>query len=475
MTHIVIIGGGIAGLATAYYLQKQREATGAPLDYTLIESDTRFGGKIVTRTIDNFVIEGGPDSLVTTKSWGVALCRDLGLDNELIPTNDYKRGIFILNKGKLIEFPGGFRLTVPTEFVPFALSPLITPLGKLRMGLDLFIQPRQETGDESLASFIRRRLGNEALDKIAGPMMAGIYMADPERMSLQSTFPQFLEMEQQHGSLIKAMQRAKKNRPTNGAANGKPQPMFLSLKGGLNDLVEALVQRLQGELCLGQRVAAIRSTNPGFEIWLDNAAYPPLTADAVVLAVPAYTAAHLVEPFLPQLAQLLAEIRYVSTATISLGYRRADVIKQHNFAGFGFLIPKSEQRKLAACTWSSTKFDGRAPNNDVLLRAFVGGDSREEVVDLPDNELLSLIKAEIADLMGVTATPVVHQIFRWNKGNPQYDVGHLAQVDRMQELAQQMTGLYLTGSAYRGIGIPDCVKDAMLTVESIFKRLYGDV
>ncbi|HRV91164.1 MAG TPA: protoporphyrinogen oxidase [Anaerolineae bacterium] len=474
MAHIAIIGGGIAGLATAYYLQKKREVTGASLDYTLIESDTRFGGKIITRTIDDFVIEGGPDSLVTTKPWGVALCRELGLDNDLIPTNDYKRGIFVLNKGKLVEFPGGFRLTIPTEFVPFAVSPLISPLGKLRMGLDLFIHPRQETGDESLASFVRRRLGQEALDKIAGPMMAGIYMADPERMSIQSTFPQFLEMERQHGSLIKAMQRAKKNRPVNGAANGKPQPMFLSLKGGLNDLVKALVSRLEGRLCLGQRVAAIRSTNPGFEIRFDDVSQPPITADAVVLAVPAYTAAQLVESFLPPLAQLLAKIRYVSTATISLGYRRADVIDQHNFGGFGFLIPKSEKRKLAACTWTSTKFDGRAPNNDILLRAFVGGDGQEKVVKLPDNELLSLVRAEIADLMGVTAKPIICQIFRWVKGNPQYDVDHLARVEQMKEIAQQATGLYLTGSAYLGIGIPDCVKDAMLTADSIFEQLNSN-
>lgn len=474
MAHIAIIGGGIAGLATAYYLQKKREDTGAPLDYTLIEGDTRFGGKIITRTIEDFVIEGGPDSLVTTKPWGVNLCRELGLDGELIPTNDYKRGIFVLNKGKLTEFPGGFRLTVPTELIPFAFSSLISPLGKLRMGLDLFIHPRRETGDESLASFVRRRLGNEALDKIAGPMMAGIYMADPERMSLQSTFPQFLEMEQQHGSLIKAMQRAKKNRPANGAAKGQPPPMFLSLKGGLNDLVEALVGRLDGQLCLGQRVVAIQSTHSGFEIQLDDNSHPPIIVDAVVLAVPAYTAAHLVEPFLPDLAQLLAKIRYVSTATISLGYRRADVIDQHNFEGFGFLIPKSERRKLAACTWTSTKFDGRAPDNDILLRAFVGGDSQEEVVNLPDHELLSLIKAEIADLMGVKAEPVVYQIFRWIKGNPQYDVGHLARVDQMNELARQVAGLYLTGSAYRGIGIPDCVKDAMLTADCIFKQLYSN-
>lgn len=472
MKHVVIVGGGIAGLATAYYLQKKRDETGYPVDYTLIESDPRLGGKIVTRTIDDFVIEGGPDSVVTTKPWGVKLFKELGLEDQLIPTNDYKRAIFVLNKGKLVNFPGGFRLTIPTEFVPFALSPLISPWGKLRMAMDLFIPPRRETGDESLASFIRRRLGNEALDKIAGPMMGGIYVADPERLSLKSTFPQFLAMEQQHGSLIKAMQQAKKNRPANGA---KPPPMFISLKGGLNDLVTALVKQLDGELCTGRPVTNVEPHGSGFELALDHPQMPTIKADAVILAVPAYVAADLVEPFLPPLARLQRKIRYVSTATISLGYRRADVIDQHQFDGFGFLIPKGQGRKLIACTWTSTKFDGRAPDNDILLRAFVGGDGQDDVVNLSDDRLLSLVKSEIADIMGVTAQPIVHQIFRWVKSNPQYDVGHLERVDQMEALARQMPGLHLTGSAYRGIGIPDCIKDAMDTVDQLFEQLQGDV
>ncbi|MCB0208069.1 MAG: protoporphyrinogen oxidase [Anaerolineae bacterium] len=469
MTHVVIIGGGIAGLATAYYLQKKSAETGLPLDYTLIESEPRLGGKIITKTIDDFVIEGGPDSIVTTKPWGAKLCRDLGLVDELIPTNDYKRGIFVLNKGKLVDFPGGFRLTIPTEFIPFALSPLISPLGKLRMAMDLFIPPRQENGDESLGNFIRRRLGKEALNKIAGPMMAGIYVADPEKLSLKSTFPQFLTMEQQHGSLIKAMQHAKKSRPSNGA---KPPPMFLSLKGGLNDLVKALVKQLKGELCLGQRVTRLEADDTGFRVFIDRT-QTPIHADAVIMAVPAYISADLVEPFLPELAQLQRQIRYVSTATVSLGYRRADIVNQHSFNGFGFLIPKNEQRKIIACTWTSTKFDCRAPGDDVLVRVFVGGDGQEAQVALPDDQLLAVVKAELADIMGVTAQPIVHQIFRWLKGNPQYDVGHVERVDAMEAMARQVSGLYLTGSAYRGVGIPDCVKGAVETVDDLFEQLHG--
>ncbi len=468
MTHIAIIGGGIAGLATAFYLQKKSGETGTPIDYTLIESETRLGGKIVTEIADDFVVEGGADSFLTMKPGGVQLCRDLGLEDRLIPTNDHKRNVFVLRKGKLIPFPGGYRLTVPTEFIPFALSPLISPLGKLRMGLDLIIPPRKETGDESLASFIRRRLGEEALDKIAGPIMAGIYTADPERLSMQSAFPQFSAMERQHGSLIKAMQRAKKMRPPSGG-NSKPPAMFTSLQGGMKELVDTLTNRLEGELCLGCRVASLSAQSPGFEITLDTGGQP-ITADAVILAVPAYVAANLMESVDAQLTEALKKIRHVSTANISLGYRRADVADQHDFNGFGFMVPKSENRQILACTWSSTKFDYRASADDILMRVFVGGDGKEHLVDLSDEELLKLAQAEIADIMGVTAPPVLHRVFRWINGNPQYDVGHLDRVSEIEKLAGKISGLHFTGSAFRGIGIPDCITSAQSTADQVLEN-----
>ncbi len=478
MSHVTIIGGGIAGLATAYYLQKKSLESGIKVNYTLVESAARFGGKITTDQVDDFVIEGGPDSFITQKPWGTQLCRELGLADRLIPTNDERRNIFVLSKGKLVPFPGGYRLTVPTEFVPFALSPLISPLGKLRMGLDLVIPPRREQSDESLAAFIRRRLGVEALDKIAGPVMAGIYVADPERLSLLSTFPMFAEMEQKYGSLIRAMQAAKKHHPSpNGArqnsggqslaAGSRPQAMFTSLRGGMQELVEALLAQLQGDLRLGCRVVGLRYLSPGFEVTFDSA-HQSLKTDAVVLATPAYTAATLVESFAPHLAALLQKVRYVSTATISLGYRRADLPAQSDLNGFGFMVPKSENRQILACTWSSTKFNHRASADDVLLRLFVGGDQREHLVeDWADEELLALARAEIGAIMGITAQPVVKRIFRWPKGNPQYDVGHLDRVAEMEQLAAILPGLYLTGSAFRGIGLPDCIKSACTTVERL--------
>lgn len=465
MPHITIIGGGIAGLATAFYLQEKSQ-----FDYTFIESEPRFGGKIITDRADGFVIEGGPDSFITYKAGGMQLCRDLDLIERLIPTNDDRRNIFVLKNGKLVAFPGGFRLTVPTEFIPFALSPLISPWGKLRMGLDLFIPPRTETGDESLADFIRRRLGEEALDKIGGPIMAGIYVADPEKLSLQSTFPMFAEMEQEHGSLIRAMRAAKKKRPSSTSTNNQKAPaMFTSLQSGMYELVETMVDRLRGELRPGCTVTDLQHRAPGFEVALDSG--QTLRTDGVVLAVPAFTAARLVRDFAPALAARLETIRYVSTATVSLGYNRADILPHHDLNGFGFMVPKSEQRNILACTWSSTKFDYRAPADKALLRLFVGGNEREHLVDLPDEEMVAMVRHELADIMGFTAEPVIRRIFRWPKGNVQYDVGHLDRVADMESLADEIPGLYLVGSAFRGIGIPDCTCSALQTVDQILSQV----
>lgn len=472
MAHVTIIGGGIAGLSTAFYLQKKSREAGRAIDYTLLDSELRFGGKIITTKVDDFVIEGGPDSFVTMKPWGTQLCKDLGLDSQIIPTNDHRRNIFVLRNGKLTKFPGGYRLTVPTEFVPFALSPLISPLGKLRMGMDLFIPPRSETGDESLGSFIRRRLGSEALDKIAGPIMAGIYVADPDQLSMQSTFPQFLQMEQKYGSLIKAMQQAKKNPAVRSGNGSKPPAMFTSLRGGMSDLVTALVNQLEGDLRAGQRVVDLQYRAPGFELTTESTnGRQSLTTDAVVIAAPAFVAANLVEPIEPKISSLLRQIRYASTATVSLGYRRQDIAAQHDFNGFGFMIPKSEQRKILACTWSSTKFNHRAPNDDVLVRVFVGGAGRDHLAELPDDEMLNTVKSELSVTMGVTAQPVVTKIYRWPRGNAQYDVGHLDRITQIETAAQNVPGLYFAGSGFRGIGIPDCIKSAVTAVDQILDQL----
>jgi len=460
MTHVTIIGGGIAGLATAFYLQEKAESQGKDLEYAVIEAAPKFGGKIVTERTEGFTIEGGPDLILTQKPWGIQLCKDLGLESQLISTNSDRQKTFLVQNGKLVPFPSDFTL-IPTRFLPFALSPLFSLSGKIRMGMDLFISARKETGDESIASFIRRRLGQEAVDKIGGPMLAGIHSADPEQMSLLSTFPRFADMEQKHGSLIRAMQAARKLRPQ---AKGGPPPMFQTLKGGLGDLVETLTERLKGELVAGCRVEGLSHQDPGYQIDLGDR---KLSTDAIVLAVPANAAAQIVKNMAPELANHLGRIRYVSSATVALAYQKDEIGEQHDLEGFGFLVPKTEGRRITGCTWMSTKLDYRAPGNGTLIRVFLGGDSQEEMVDLPDDRMVEVVREELAELMNITADPIFHRIRRWNKGRPQYDVGHLDRVDEMEKCASAYPGLLLTGSAYRGAGIPDCVNQALGVVDRI--------
>ena len=482
---VAIIGGGISGLATAYYLQRQAAQAGAPLHYTLIERSPYPGGKIQTETIAGFgdapfIIEGGPDSFITQKPWALQLAREIGLGDRLLGTNDRQRKVFVLNKGKPTPLPDGVLLIVPTRFMPFALSPLISPLGKLRMGLDLLIPPKRDNQDETLADFIRRRLGDEALDKIAEPLMSGIYNAEAERQSLLATFPRFRDIETQHGSIIRGMLASRRNgvghgspaspakssaSPTTGTS-AKPLSMFVSLRGGTQELVDTLVAKLTGDLRLNTGVTAISpAPQGGYRLTLSDGS--TLDATQVVLATPTFAAADLLRSFAPVAADNLDTIRYVSTGTISLGFRRADV--SHPLNGFGIVIPRSEKRPINAITWSSTKFDHRAPGNHVLLRVFFGGSRNPEIVDHSDAEIYATARAELHALMGIDATPVLHRIYRWYNATPQYDVGHLDRVAAIE--AALPPGILVTGSPYRGIGIPDCVHQAQQTAAQLWVQL----
>ncbi len=455
MKHIIVIGGGIAGLATAYYLQEHGHGT---IQYTLIESAPVFGGKITSAREHGFVIEGGPDSFLTTKPAALGLCRELGLGAQLIGTNDAGRKVFVWSRGQLRAMPDGVMLIIPTKLMPFVTSSLISPLGKLRMGLDALIPPRRDNGDESLSHFVRRRLGAEALDKIAEPMIAGIYVADAENLSLQSTFPRFLEMEKKYGSLLGGVLAQKRASPGNGKnANAQPAgSMFMTLRGGLQQLVEALVARLnQDSLVLDRRAINVTRTGNQYSVALNDGAQ--IRADAVVFATPAYATADLVQAFEPGLADKLRAIRYVSTATVSFGFKRAEL--NHPLDGFGFMVPRSEKRNILACTWSSSKFNHRAPEGYALVRAFIGGARSESLVDQDVPALAAMAREELRALMGLTATPVLTKVYRWHQANPQYDVGHQTRIAEIDQHVTRLPGLHLTGGAYHGVGIPDCIQD----------------
>ncbi len=464
MKHITIVGGGITGLAAAFYLQREIKARGLPATYTLLEAGPRWGGKIVTEREREFTIEGGPDSFIVEKPAALQLCHDVGLGDDLIPSNEIEKKVYVLRRGRLVAFPTGFRLTIPTQLMPFVRSPLVSPWGKLRMAGDLFIPRRRDEGDESLGRFIRRRFGQECLDRIAGPLLGGIFVSDPERLSMQATFPRLQAMEREYGSLIRAA-RAVKHLPRREGPRSAGNAMFNSLRHGVGSLVDRLVKSLDGTLRVNAPVSALawRHGRPVVQL-KDGGA---LESDQVVLATPASHAAQVLGEAHPGLAAQLASIRYVSTATVSLAYLMDDIPEERPLDGFGVLIPASEGRALIAITWASTKFRHRAPDGCVLIRAFVGGHTNEAMADWPEDQLLAVVQREFEAILGIRADPLFHRIYRWPKANPQYDVGHLDRVAAMERDASALPGLHLAGSSYRGVGMPDCIQGARAAVERI--------
>jgi len=467
---IAVVGGGISGLAAAYTIQEASKAKSLNTTVFLIEAENRLGGKILTEQVDGYTIEGGPDCFLSQKPWAAQLAEKIGLKNDLIGTNDEKRKVYVVNKGRLVPLPDGVMLIVPTRIMPFVLSPLISIPGKIRMGLDLLVPPFKGKRDESIGDFVRRRLGKEALEKIAEPLLSGIHVSDPEKQSLMATFPRFRALEQNHGSLIQGMLKerklAAKKKPASG--NG-PTSLFLSLRGGLGQIVNQLETcLLDVQLLRGQKVTRLeRQAQTGFCISLSG--HTPLNVDAVILAIPAYEASGLIGSIAPQIAAELRKIRYVSTATISLAYRKSDI--RRTYSGFGFVVPSKEKRDISACTWTSIKFNHRAPEDTILLRCFVGGPGKEEMVFLSDDEMVAVARRELKALMGLDAEPVLTRIYRWEKANPQYDVEHLALVKQIFDQCKEIPGLYLTGSAYEGVGIPDCIRQGQQAAEKVMEFL----
>lgn len=440
MKRVVIVGGGIAGLSTAFYLRR----ADPNVRITLLERRDRLGGTITTLRQDGFVIEGGPDSFITVKPGGTQLCKDLGLEGRLIGTIPENRKVYVLSGGKLEPLPPGMMLTVPTQMGPFLKSKLISWSGKMRMAMERFVPRGPEVEDESLGAFVRRRLGDEALEKIAEPLMAGIFVADADRLSLRSTFPRFLEMEREHGSLIKAMGKAL---PPSG--NASP---FMSLQGGMSELIEALRAALDGVEI--RTSAVVRRVERPARVVTETEA---IEADALVLAVPPPECAAILRDVLPELSAKVAAIPVVSTATVSLGFK-----DDRPLDATGFVIPKSEKRRILACTWSSKKFEGRAPAGHLLVRCFVTEPHLGE-------DLVRLAREELAEIMGLTAAPVVTAVFHWPGANPIYEVGHEKRVREIEALVGLIPNLHLCGSGFRGVGIPDCVRDGRLVAESLIR------
>lgn len=467
---VVVVGGGIAGLSTAFFLAERAAATGLPLACTLLESSSAWGGKIVTERVGDFLIEGGPDSFLSQKPWALELIAKLGLADRVINTDERHKQTFVYSRGRLRVLPEGLVLIVPTRLGPFVRSGLISWPGLARMGLDLVLPARRDEADESLASFFRRRLGREAFERVVEPLMAGIYAGDAEQISLKATFPRFLELERRYGSLIRGMlaARAAAPPPTPGAP---ARTMFLSLRGGMGELVCALAERVKAmgvEMKTGCRVVGLHG-RPGaggrtaYE--LRPAEGPPLRADAVVLATPAFASADLLDSLEPRAAALLRQIPYASTATVSLAYETASV--RNTVRGFGFVVPRVERRSLIAATWSSLKWPHRAPEGRTLVRCYLGGLGREEALRGDGADLIGLAREELRRLVGLAAEPACARAYKWDRALPQYTLGHLERLARLERALADHPALRLTGAAYRGVGVPDCIRDAADTAAAV--------
>lgn len=442
MTHAVdvaIVGGGIAGLAAAWELQQRGVAA------CVLEGSPRAGGVIRTDRFDGWTIDAGPDSILVQKPAAVSLCRELGIAGRLVPTLT-PRTAYVLRDDRLHPLLEGSALGFPIRLIPLATSTLFSPAGKLRMAVEAVV-PRRAAGDESIASFVRRRFGEEAVDYLAEPLLAGIHAGDVERLSTKALFPRLLEVERTHGSVIRGFRALHVTPSSQGA--------FVSLPGGVAELVDSLAAALaHGTIRVDARALELRWTN-GFTIETPGST---VQARAVILAVPAYVAAALLRGIDTTLAGLCETIPYASTATIAFGYRRAQI--DHPLHGSGFVVPRVERRPLLAATWVTSKWPGRAPEGHVLLRAFLGGGRDPHRLDRSDTELRDAARDELTDILQISGEPVFEpRVYRWTRQSPQYEVGHLDRVATIERHVSAVPGLFVAGSGFRAIGIPDCVQD----------------
>jgi len=459
MKRIAIIGGGIAGLSAAFFLEKARRA-GADLQWALLEKSGRLGGVIQTERRDGFVIEAGPDSFLSAKPDGARLCHDLGIGDQLISSNDADRKTYILVKGRLVPIPQGLEFMVPTRVWPMAATPLFSFKTKLRMAAELFSSARKEAGDESVGDFVRRHFGQEMVDRVAEPLLAGVYGGNAEHLSIRAVLPRFAEMEREHGSLVRATLKAKAQFRSKAPAGAKPQPLFTSLKNGMQQMVEALVAALpQASIRLGQQNLSLRPANDDWQI---ESAGINEKFQAVLLAAPAPSAAALLRQFHPALIEGLGKIEYTSSAAVALAYDKADLPPGH-----GFLVPRSEGRKMMACTFVHKKFSHRAPEGMKLLRCFFSSSRMPDLLTHSEEDLQQIARQELKEILGLNTEPRFARTFRWDRAMAQYETGHLDRVAEMEKIIAAMPGFHIIGNSFHGIGVPDCIKSARLAVEQI--------
>ena len=447
----LIIGGGISGLSAAWERQQL-----APNSTTLIlEKSDRLGGKIRTEVISGCTVEAGADSFLMRKPWAVDLCRELGIEDRLISTNQASRRVYVLKNGQLHPLPAGLRLIVPTDPDALRQSGLLSEAGCERMLAEETIPAGPPLDDESIASFVRRRFGQECLDVLAQPMLAGLFVGDADSLSLAATFPEYLRMEQAHGSLIRAAKQAPA--PTGGVTPNLVAGMFASLQGGMQELIATLREKLKCEKQCRTDVLSIEKTPNG---WTVTTTAQIIQASNLILALPMHVSGKLLQQVDPSLAADLQTQRYASSATISLAFKRDDAMGARELDGYGVIIPEIEDRDVAAMSWTSTKIPSRAPTDHLLLRIFLGGKNIHQQLQQTDHELTMLARQEVAKLVGIEATPVFTKVYRYENATPRFDVGHIERVASIENRLKSHKGLALCSCDYRGFGIPDSIKYA---------------
>jgi oxygen-dependent protoporphyrinogen oxidase len=456
---IVIIGGGISGLATAYFLEKAIGATGAECGIDLIEGRNRLGGVILTERRGDFLLEGGPDSFLSLKPAAIELCRELGLSDQLVPSNDERRKTYVLERSQLRELPEGLMFVVPTRVWPVFRSDLLSLAGKMRLALSPFLPPvGRGKPDCSVAEFISRRFGNEVLERLAEPLLAAVYGADVDKLSARAALPQLIGLEEKYGNLWRGMSHARSEMADRKGS--RPPALFMTLRNGVGEMVSALEKRLTRT-----RVATnceIRRVLPGpagagYRVeWSGG----ETDAAAVIVATPAPAAGRLLRDLDAPLAEQLAAIPYHSSVIVALAYEQRAMGRE--LEGFGFVVPRTEKKNLVACTWVSTKFPFRSAPGGVLLRCFLGGARNPAILEETDERIVEAVLREVAEVMQVSGPPLFTQVYRWEGCMPQYSVGHAGRLEAIARRLADHAGLFLAGNAYRGVGIPDCIQSGSL-------------
>lgn len=468
MIRVAIVGGGISGLTAAFYLEQERRK-GAPLEVMLFESDSRFGGMIRTERVEGCLIEAGPDSFLTSKPWARELCDDLRLSGQLIGSRDAERKTYVLVHGHLEEIPAGLQMMVPTKLAPVLRSRLFSPSTKLAM-LSEYLLPPEPLGvddDESVASFVSRHFNAEVVDRLADPLLSGVYGGDASRLSARATLPQMVESEARHRSLVRGALQSRKNHTGEQAP-----PLFTSLRDGMQRIIDSILRQFPREtLRLSSPVSMLRAGSSGWRVKSKDAEQE---FDHVILAVPPNITAKLMMdiPGSERPVEILGELSSSSAITVALGYKRAELRLP---PGFGFLVPRSERKRIMACTFVHNKFENRVPDNLALLRIFLGGARDPHVLDLAEPEIVGLVRRELREILKIEAEPRFACVYKWRNAMPQYEVGHLLRVATLEMHMQRFPGLHLTGNAYHGIGVPDCVRIGRSAADAIIRRMRSQL